>query len=1122
MLRIIGAKSASKSLLNSCIARQGKQECIRSWFAVNVHVLSRGFSDKKKPVAPAAAGAPVKGAPPAAKSSSSSAAKAAGTRRTPTDPHILEKIKKNAEFMKTNPFRRTQGPSNTTTVHLTKLDGTVTLSSLSAALKDVDFRKVELEPGCSVHVSDEVEASYAQSKIGALGLQSRVENTALPAVLLTNLPTEVDAAALEIMFKPFGSRAVKLVNGMCVEMLFDDSSSALKAATILRNSNNTLFAESFKMANGKTMVRATNFKCSPGDAEKLVQSLLPSTSPKARHAASDKVTIRFSSNAPGSTLDAMLASLSDVSVGGRKLISRKVRLLKPALFVRNKSAPLVRESQLKEMLNSPAIRGLSRIQLQRAGKDLEPDLAVAYFDSPESALAAYALLKKVSIAENKTLRVEYKEVSEPAVRVGLPTGVRAKEVERLFADKGVTVVRKHRGADSLEVIFVLNSPQDVQIACNALHNARAGGARSDRISVSKHDFEGEGIEVSCSGDGEPLTAASLAAALQEQGVSASELSMSSQSPRNAFVGFLTAQEAWKACNAVEKRPAVADAEAAAAFSKCVQPLGLGYKEGGSEGFSSLHALVDCRLSALPCFTVEVHGLGDEQPASAVEQAVAADGALQVLRIERTGIVRFRRHRDVVDGVKKLKEVAAAGPHRFKALPYRTLVPEASSEYDSSGPHEAFDKMSLETLLRDNLASDPATRYKVAKNAFDRLVGDGHSLDDEWVKDLINTEKSLPSVVEEVKRIVNKEDVLNEADRTRLFELYLQREDMLVFSRGFDDLEAVHGGRKVSDAFDWTQFMIAADEDMRRLEKALEDDESARMAKLIKDSGANMKYKKYENRQKDKVNAAEIEAIYKMKDEFEKEYDTVEVPEDFDMDARNKEIMDYMGLDEDGGESEANVDPNPDPRVGAREDTNKLLEDEDEEDARIKRENEDQDVRRAKDRQRLIDEEGRMWEGLIIDTDTVQHTIPRGRYLQHRALVAIGNLEGAAGFGMGKGKEPADALAAAFRDALRNIVHVDLFEGKTFAHDLYGKHNACHAYIRATHESRLMVGGDLAEEILTLFGAKSFSVKIVGRRDPYAQVNAIFNAVTKHENLEEIARARGQRYLTLEWLHKNGL
>ena len=107
-----------------------------------------------------------------------------------------------------------------------------------------------------------------------------------------------------------------------------------------------------------------------------------------------------------------------------------------------------------------------------------------------------------------------------------------------------------------------------------------------------------------------------------------------------------------------------------------------------------------------------------------------------------------------------------------------------------------------------------------------------------------------------------------------------------------------------------------------------------------------------------------------------------------------------------------------------------------------------------------------------------------------------------------------------RDALRNLTFIDLYDNYGLAHDLHGKHNSCHAYIKATPRKREMVGSAFAQAILLRMGIGSASVKLVGRRDPYAMCRAIFNALEKHRNVDEIAKARGQRYLSIKWAYDN--
>lgn len=56
-------------------------------------------------------------------------------------------------------------PSTTTSVLLTRLPTTVVENELKTALADVKCRKIELEPGCSLHFASECEAKIAAKSI---------------------------------------------------------------------------------------------------------------------------------------------------------------------------------------------------------------------------------------------------------------------------------------------------------------------------------------------------------------------------------------------------------------------------------------------------------------------------------------------------------------------------------------------------------------------------------------------------------------------------------------------------------------------------------------------------------------------------------------------------------------------------------------------------------------------------------------------------------------------------------------------------------------------------------------------------------------------------------------------
>lgn len=171
---------------------------------------------------------------------------------------------------------------------------------------------------------------------------------------------------------------------------------------------------------------------------------------------------------------------------------------------------------------------------------------------------------------------------------------------------------------------------------------------------------------------------------------------------------------------------------------------------------------------------------------------------------------------------------------------------------------------------------------------------------------------------------------------------------------------------------------------------------------------------------------------------------------------------------------------------------------------------------------IRDAQGRLWSGAVIKTGTTQKVVAGGRIMTYRTLVVIGNGQGAAGYGSGKGATPADALESAFREALKNVHFLDIYDGHCLTHDVAGKHNSCQVYIRALPGDRELKAGPIVEAILTRFGIASASAKVVGRRNAYSVVMATFKALSKHESLEEAAKKRGKRFLDVEWARKNKL
>lgn len=133
------------------------------------------------------------------------------------------------------------GPSEKTTILLKHLSPTITESVLKDALKDVKIRKVEMQPGFSMHVLNEAHASLCRDLIYKTGRevrkickllkeilkpiiflmvtqQAHISSTNMPALLLKNLPTGVSDSVLQSKFAKYDPKFVRFFGGPTLQV----------------------------------------------------------------------------------------------------------------------------------------------------------------------------------------------------------------------------------------------------------------------------------------------------------------------------------------------------------------------------------------------------------------------------------------------------------------------------------------------------------------------------------------------------------------------------------------------------------------------------------------------------------------------------------------------------------------------------------------------------------------------------------------------------------------------------------------------------------------------------------------------------------------------------------------
>eukprot|EP01039_Chlorochromonas_danica_P003349 gene3349-3672_t len=899
------------------------------------------------------------------------------------------------------------------------------------------------------------------------------------SILITNLPNTVTKDTLSKAFKDIRHKRFELQPGCSLHFAHEED--ALKASAVLK--------EKAKLVVDKvtTFLPSVTIDALPTTT---TQEDLLSTFAAFRPVVAD---LR-----PYSSASIYLGTkeVKDIPANTATVTYRLSEATSPALMLRNLRH--LTEQQVKALLESE--NGIKRISFKRTSSEGFLESAVIYFEKETQAIATLRRVKDIFVDGRKVYAV-YRNLVEPiAVLSAVPEGVTVEDVRTLFEGHGVETLS--RAGKDYQVVF-----RDIdarQVAMDSLHEQKWRGEIISLKPLAPQVLHIEGADVAS------VTATTLPQ-LYPSAAAAGGVSYSSGV--RATIAFRSHSEAVQALHAYQ-------------LQKVTLASGLG-----------------ATRSERPIATLEAQGLKAEESVSKLLKLLPQQGK-EVLRDDRVALVKLARHALIVPTLKKVRAMEIDG-HKVRAERFLPNTPSSSSTtaYDEKGPAEQFDELAQALMQDTALEQNPAERYSILRNEFERLIYTLQTRRSSWFEDGDN---SLPPALKkeatkllselppldvtvreddddddeeeegEKKPLTLKEEEVQKREQimNRLFEIFLQSKDNLRFTKDFEQLALLSRGTgeaqgEESRLLHWTSFDPEGDEEVEELyQKVLQAEKAAEQQRA--------------------------KEIYGIDTSVEEEFEKKDLAEGL-----GDDLLDLSGLTDDQAMKKLLEFDEKDKKKNKKGGKKNELDAEEEEkrqqlileeskkldkalarldlESKLMIEDDDGDLNEiSMDGPELIDDNGHAWSGVIIDTDMTQKTMPGQRIGTFRALVCVGNCKGTAGMGMGKGAGAREAIEAAFRDALRNLIHVDLYDNFGLARDLHGKHNSCHAYIRATSAERLFVGSNLAEEVLACFGISSASVKLVGRRTPYSQTRAIFDALSRHQNIDEYAKMTGKRYLTLKW------
>ncbi len=147
---------------------------------------------------------------------------------------------------------------------------------------------------------------------------------------------------------------------------------------------------------------------------------------------------------------------------------------------------------------------------------------------------------------------------------------------------------------------------------------------------------------------------------------------------------------------------------------------------------------------------------------------------------------------------------------------------------------------------------------------------------------------------------------------------------------------------------------------------------------------------------------------------------------------------------------------------------------------------------------------------LVAINRVSKTVKGGKRFGFAALVVVGDQKGRVGFGKGKAKEVPEAIRKATEQAKRQMIRVQLREGRTLHHDIDGRHGAGRVVMRQAPAGTGIIAGGPMRAIFEMLGVQDVVAKSLGSQNPYNMIRATMDGLQKESSPRPVAQRRGKK------------
>jgi len=147
---------------------------------------------------------------------------------------------------------------------------------------------------------------------------------------------------------------------------------------------------------------------------------------------------------------------------------------------------------------------------------------------------------------------------------------------------------------------------------------------------------------------------------------------------------------------------------------------------------------------------------------------------------------------------------------------------------------------------------------------------------------------------------------------------------------------------------------------------------------------------------------------------------------------------------------------------------------------------------------------------LVAINRVSKTVKGGKRFGFAALVVVGDQKGRVGFGKGKAKEVPEAIRKATEQAKRQMIRVQLREGRTLHHDIEGRHGAGRVVMRTAPQGTGIIAGGPMRAVFEMLGVQDVVAKSIGSQNPYNMIRATMDGLTAGQSPRAVAQRRGKK------------